>query len=173
MDKYRRILKFTVIPVLTGLIALLTVGSCKYTNIKTQGEQSTGREIPDETIVSEKSDTGEDGITVSLEDVDAPPLFDVKPADEAFTDYVVNNFIWTQRMDGMSGRIVVEFIIETDGSVSNAKVIRGLDPAPDAEALRVINSSSFKWTPAKQQGKAVRTKYVHSVLLRLTRGDEQ
>jgi TonB family protein len=169
MDKYRRIYTFAVSLVLTGLITLLTVGSCKYTN----GEQSTGREIPHDTIVFEKSNTGGNGIIVSLEAVDDPPLFDGKPATQTFTDYVINNFIWTQRMDGMSGRIVVEFIIETDGSVSNSKVIRSLDPTPDAEALRIINSSSFKWTPAKQHGKAVRTKYVHSVLLRLTRGDEQ
>jgi len=50
---------------------------------------------------------------------------------------------------------VVSFVVNTDGSISDAKVIRGVDPHLDKEALRVI-SKMPKWKPAKQNGKPVR-----------------
>ena len=69
-------------------------------------------------------------------------------------------------MNDKSGRVFVEFSIETDGSVSNVKVIRGVDPVLDTEALRVIRASP-KWTPAKIRDKPVRSKYVFPVVFRL------
>lgn len=59
---------------------------------------------------------------------------------------------------GLQGRVVCSFIVEKDGSLSDAKVIRGIDPLLDQEALRVI-SVMPKWTPGTQRGKAVRVKY--------------
>jgi len=55
---------------------------------------------------------------------------------------------------GIQGKVYVTFIISEDGSVTNAKVIRGVEPMLDLEALRVINSMP-KWTPGKQGGKDV------------------
>ena len=57
---------------------------------------------------------------------------------------ISKNLIWTELMDGMSGRVFVEFVIETDGLVSNVKVIRGITPVLDAEALQVIRASPKK-----------------------------
>ncbi len=59
---------------------------------------------------------------------------------------------------GLQGRVVCSFIVEKDGSLSDTKVIRGIDPLLDQEALRVI-SVMPKWTPGTQRGKAVRVKY--------------
>ena len=59
---------------------------------------------------------------------------------------------------GLQGRVVCSFIVEKDGSLSDTKVIRGIDPSLDQEALRVI-SVMPKWTPGTQRGKAVRVKY--------------
>ena len=56
------------------------------------------------------------------------------------------------------GKVFVNFIIDKDGSVTNAKVLRELDPALDKEALRVVNSLP-KWKPGIQQGNAVRVSY--------------
>lgn len=56
------------------------------------------------------------------------------------------------------GEVVLTFIIEADGSVSNVTVIRGVDPLIDAEAVRVIQSSP-KWSPGIQRGKPVRVRY--------------
>jgi protein TonB len=68
--------------------------------------------------------------------------------------------------NGTQGRVTVRFVVERDGSVSNAEVVRGVDPYLDKEALRVVNSMP-KWNPGKQRGKAVRTRFTLPVTFRL------
>ena len=68
---------------------------------------------------------------------------------------------------GTQGRVVVSFIVEKDGSVSNAKVQKSVSEELDAEALRVVNAMP-KWTPGKQSGKAVRVKYTIPISFRLS-----
>ena len=67
---------------------------------------------------------------------------------------------------GAVGRVIVSFVVEKDGSISNAKAVKAIHPALDAEALRVINGMP-KWTPGKQNGEATRVKYVVPVNFRL------
>jgi protein TonB len=67
---------------------------------------------------------------------------------------------------GVQGRVIIQFVGEKDGSITDAKVVRGVDPLLDAEALRVINQSP-KWKPGKQKGEAVRVKYTLPVAFRL------
>lgn len=64
---------------------------------------------------------------------------------------------------GIQGRVQVAFVVERDGSVSNVKVLRGVDPLLDKEAVRVIQSSP-KWTPGKQRGRPARVQYTIPVL---------
>ena len=59
---------------------------------------------------------------------------------------------------GIKGRVIVTFIVRNDGRITDARVIRGVDPSLDAEALRLINSMP-KWTPGVQDGKAVNVRY--------------
>ena len=68
--------------------------------------------------------------------------------------------------NGIQGRVIIQFVIEKDGSVANPVVVKGVDPALDKEALRVVKSMP-KWTPGKQRGKAVRVKYTVPVTFRL------
>ena len=56
------------------------------------------------------------------------------------------------------GRVLVNFIIEKDGRVSNAVVVKSVWPSLDAEALRLVRAMP-KWTPGKQNGKVVRVKF--------------
>ena len=70
------------------------------------------------------------------------------------------------RKEGIEGRVIVEFIVEKDGSISGPKVIRSLTPKCDAEALRVVKSMP-KWKPGKQNGKFVRVKYTLPVRFKL------
>ncbi|MBO5314623.1 MAG: energy transducer TonB [Prevotella sp.] len=67
---------------------------------------------------------------------------------------------------GIQGRVVVQFVVEKDGSVSGAHVVRSVDPALDREALRVV-SKMPNWIPGKQNGSAVRVKYTVPVTFRL------
>jgi len=69
--------------------------------------------------------------------------------------------------NGVSGRVVVTFIVEKDGSFSNIEVARAIDPALDAEAVRVVEAMPQKWIPGKQGGKAVRVKFNVPVTFRL------
>ena len=69
----------------------------------------------------------------------------------------------------LQGRVIVSFVVEKDGSVSNAKVVRPIDPLLDAEALRVVNSMP-KWIPGKQNGEAFRVKYTIPVTFRVEGG---
>lgn len=59
---------------------------------------------------------------------------------------------------GVMGKVIVNFVVNTDGSICNTKVIRSVDPALDKEALRVVNGMP-KWKPGKQAGKFVRVSY--------------
>ena len=68
--------------------------------------------------------------------------------------------------NGTQGRVTVQFVVNKDGSIVDAKVLRGVDPYLDKEALRVINSMP-KWKPGMQRGKPVRVKYTVPVLFRL------
>lgn len=67
----------------------------------------------------------------------------------------------------IQGRVVVTFIIEKDGSISNIKVVRGVSPALDAEAVRVVKSMP-RWAPGEINGKPVRVTYNLPVTFRLT-----
>jgi periplasmic protein TonB len=58
----------------------------------------------------------------------------------------------------IQGKVFVGFVIGKDGSVKDAKIVRGADPLLDAEALRVVKSSP-KWQPGKQKGKEVAVQY--------------
>ena len=60
---------------------------------------------------------------------------------------------------GIQGRMVVGFIVEKDGSLTNVKVLRAVDIAIDAEVLRVVKGMP-KWIPGRQNGKRVRVRYL-------------
>jgi protein TonB len=60
--------------------------------------------------------------------------------------------------NGIQGRVYVKFVINTDGSVTDVQIARGVDPSLDKEALRVVKNMP-KWKPGKQRGKAVRVSY--------------
>lgn len=71
---------------------------------------------------------------------------------------------------GIQGRVIATFVVEKDGSISEAKVVKSVNPLLDAEALRVINAMP-NWTPGKQRGEAVRVKYTVPVSFHL-QGDK-
>jgi protein TonB len=60
--------------------------------------------------------------------------------------------------NGIQGRVYVKFVINTDGSVTDVQIARGVDPSLDKEALRVVREMP-KWEPGKQRGEPVRVSY--------------
>lgn len=76
---------------------------------------------------------------------------------EALMTYINNNIKYPEEDCGQ-GRVTVSFIVEKDGSITNATIRRSVDPAFDREALRVI-SSMPKWIPGKNNGRKVRVRF--------------
>ena len=68
--------------------------------------------------------------------------------------------------NGVQGRVIVQFVVTKEGDIAEPKVVRGVDPYLDAEALRVINLMP-KFKPGKQNGKAVNVWYTIPVMFRL------
>ena len=101
--------------------------------------------------------------------VDEMPQFPGGPY--ALFEFISKNIQYPKEAEdaNLQGRVIVSFVVEKDGSVSNAKVVRPIDPLLDAEALRVVNSMP-KWIPGKQNGEAIRIKYTVPVTFRLEDG---
>ena len=68
--------------------------------------------------------------------------------------------------NGIQGRVVCTFVVERDGSVTDVRVAKSVDPSLDKEAVRVV-SAMPKWIPGKQNGQSVRVKYTLPVTFRL------
>lgn len=112
---------------------------------------------------SERIDNGDDTI---LDEADEMPSFPGGPA--ALQLYLNNNVIYPSEAaeNGVEGRVIVSFVVEKDGSISNVTVARSADASLDKEAVRVVKSMP-KWTPGKQDGKLVRVKYTAPLTFRL------
>ena len=88
--------------------------------------------------------------------------------DAALMGYLRDNIHYptVAAENGVHGRVVVGFVVERDGSITDVKVLRSVDPSLDREAMRVVKSMP-RWTPGKQNGSAVRVKYQVPVTFRL------
>ena len=76
------------------------------------------------------------------------------------------------REAGLQGTVFVSFVVEKDGSISDAKVLRGVGESLDAEALRVINAMP-NWEPGSQRGEHVRVQYNMPIRFVLNGGDKK
>lgn len=72
------------------------------------------------------------------------------------------NYPEAAKTQKVEGRVFVQFIVDPDGNINDTKILRGVSPALDAEAIRVI-SSMPKWNPGTQRGKNVRVRYTMPV----------
>lgn len=68
--------------------------------------------------------------------------------------------------NGLQGRVITNFVVERDGSITDVQVVRGVDPSLDREAVRVIQSMP-RWKPGQQRGQAVRVRFTLPVVFRL------
>ena len=85
---------------------------------------------------------------------------DIKPeypgGMTAFLTFIMNNFVVPDNTAG--GRVIIEFVVEKDGTTSEHKVVREPEPGLGDEALRVIKKAG-NWKPGEQNGKRVRVRY--------------
>ena len=102
-----------------------------------------------------------------------PMELDIEPSfkggdKSAFTEWVNSQLHYPKvaKENGIQGRITLQFTIRADGSVTNVKVLRGVDSELDKEAVRVV-SKSPKWTPGYSAGKPVDVDYTFPVIFQL------
>ncbi len=113
---------------------------------------------------------------VSYHDCDVRPIFFNSQDPRQFLEKWVYQYLkYPEKalLEGHQGRVMVEFIIEKDGKVTNARVVKSVSPELDAEALKVV-SASPKWKPGRLAGEKVRTSMTIPVEFRLEKkGDRQ
>jgi len=98
--------------------------------------------------------------------VQTPPAFPGGP--DAFTAYITKNIRYPKiaEQNKTKGRVIVSFVVEKDGTLSNFKVVRGISKELNEEALRVL-STSPAWKPGMQNNEAVRVQYTVPVIFSL------
>jgi len=105
--------------------------------------------------VNSKSQRTKESIFVVVEEM---PVF--PGGDQACKEFIARTLKYPIKAmnSGKTGKVFLTFIVNKYGKVENAQVVRGIDPALDAEAIRVINSLP-EWKPGKQRGVAVNVVY--------------
>ena len=123
-----------------------------------------GVEIMDYVEVEEEV-VEEEAIPFQL--VEEKPSFDGGDANK-FSKWVNSRLVYPEiaKENGVQGRVTLQFTVEKDGSVTKVKVLRGVDPSLDKEAVRVV-SMSPKWKPGKQRDRAVPVTYTFPVIFQL------
>ena len=123
-----------------------------------------GVEIMDYVEVEEEV-VEEEAIPFQL--VEEKPSFDGGDANK-FSKWVNSRLVYPEiaKENGVQGRVTLQFTVEKDGSVTKVKVLRGVDPSLDKEAVRVV-SMSPKWKPGRQRDRAVPVTYTFPVIFQL------
>ena len=129
-----------------------------------EDDASLGVEIMDYVEVEEEV-VEEEAIPFQL--VEEKPSFQGGDANQ-FSKWVNQRLVYPEiaKENGVQGRVTLRFTVEKDGSVTKVKVLRGVDPSLDKEAVRVV-SMSPKWKPGKQRDRAVPVTYTFPVIFQL------
>ena len=130
-----------------------------------EDDANMGVEIMDYVEEVQEEVVEEEAIPFHL--VEEKPSFNGGDANE-FSKWVNSRLVYPEiaKENGVQGRVTLQFTVNPDGTVSNVKVLRGVDSSLDKEAVRVV-SSSPKWKPGKQRDRAVKVTYTFPVIFQL------
>jgi protein TonB len=108
----------------------------------------------------EEEEVAEEEVFFIVEDM---PSFQGK-GQEGFRSWIAKNLKYPEiaAENGISGKVYVQFAVNSKGEVVDAVVVRGVDPALNKEASRVVMASP-KWAPGKQRGKAVKVQFTFPI----------
>ena len=134
------------------------------TIVNLEDDSSLGVEIQDYVEVVEEV-VEEEAIPFQL--VEEKPSFNGGDAN-MFSKWVNERLVYPEiaKENGVQGRVTLQFTVEKDGKVTGVRVLRGVDPSLDKEAVRVV-SMSPKWKPGKQRDRAVKVTYTFPVIFQL------
>lgn len=133
--------------------------------IDMEDNANIGVEIMEYHAAVEEEVVEEEAIPFAL--VEQKPRFQGGDAN-TFSAWVNKNLQYPEiaKENGIQGRVTLQFTVNTDGSVSNVKVLRGVDASLDKEAVRIV-SMSPKWEPGKQRERPVKVVYNFPVVFQL------
>ncbi len=134
--------------------------------INLEDDSNLGVDIMDyKEVEVQEEEVEEEAIPFQL--VEQKPSFNGGDAN-TFSKWVNErlNYPEIAKENGVQGRVTLQFTVEADGRVTNVRVLRGVDPSLDAEAVRVV-SSSPKWKPGRQRDRAVKVTYTFPVIFQL------
>lgn len=131
-----------------------------------EDDANSGVEIMDYIESAPEEETVEEE-AIPFQLVEEKPSFNGGDANE-FSKWVNSKLVYPEiaKENGVQGRVTLQFTVNADGTVSNVKVLRGVDSTLDKEAVRVV-SSSPKWKPGKQRDRAVKVTYTFPVIFQL------
>lgn len=130
----------------------------------TEGTNDLNKVIIQEQVIAAPKVEDEQPVSIAM--VEQKPEF---PGGEAaMYKWLGDNIVYPTAAseEGVQGRVVVEFVVGKDGSISNVKVVRPRHPALDKEALRVVKAMP-KWLPGRNNGQPVKVTYTLPVTFKL------
>lgn len=132
--------------------------------LKLEDDPGSGVEIMDYIEVIDE-EVEEEEIPFML--VEEKPTFQKGDANQ-FSKWVNQRLVYPEiaKENGVQGRVTLQFTIDKDGTLTKVKVVRGVDPSLDKEAVRVV-SMSPKWEPGRQRDRAVPVTYTFPVIFKL------
>ena len=163
-------------------LAALAVSAFARPEVSAVADELSSAKVND--LVASMKTNQVETASVAVKDTLMPdePVFEVVEQMPEFPDggmaglmeYFKKNLRYPEeaKKAGMQGRVVVQFLINKNGAISDASVLRSVDRLLDAEAVRLVRSMP-KWKPGMQKGKAVTVKYTVPVLFKLDAVDEK
>ena len=156
----------------------ISAGLSALTSCSTMHDEMSPIDPRLQTLTEEKAETGSAFMPVGyverrdiFGDVDVVEQMPSFPGgQQKLMEYLEANTHYPKEAEDrcVHGRVVISFIVEKDGSITDLEVIRSVDPLLDAEALRVAKSMP-KWIPGKQNGEAIRVKYTIPITFKLNK----
>ena len=194
--RFARLKAMVVLPVAVIVVMMYAIG-CQQSNLKPVSENEDSVKVNPNKVMLVKDSLGREVgtakvITDSAIPVPPPPpppppppsqksasnadvykIAETMPqfpgGDVARVKYMVENIKYpeTAKNKGLQGTVYVSFVVEKDGSITNTKVIRGVESSLDAEAFRVV-SAMPKWKPGTDKGKPVRVLFNMPIQFKLS-----
>ena len=134
-----------------------------------QGSDEGEQVLKQNQVVVEKVEEKEDDKIYEFHNIEQMPRFPGDPGDNSvLLQWLGKNTKYppVAEENGIQGRVTCTFVVEKDGSITDVRVIKPVDPSLDKEAVRVIKSMPH-WLPGKQNGHAVRVKFTLPVTFKL------
>lgn len=144
------------------------LSDAKVTDLAEIVKEKTVESVPQDTV---KADGLQGKNSTVYDMVEQAPAFPGGP--QAMMQFIKDNLQYPQiaKENGIQGRVILQFVVDETGKVTDPKVIRSIDPSLDTEAIRLVLSMP-RWIPGMQDGKAVAVRYTIPVIFKLETAEE-